>query len=738
MISFYRSKIFICIGLMAAVLVALAVYGKDREKYVGILQISEVCSVNDTTAHDENGNYGADYIELYNVSDESVNLGGFGISDNENNFYKYVLPNVELAAHSAMVLWCDENAEDFSAYAEDYVIEDLHGLGFGISRQGEKLYLTDPYGRLVDSVAIPGNISDGMSYQITIEDSDEYVIGTPTLYRLAENREEIAPVTHDLTEPIFTIDGGWYEDSVVVALECAEGDIYYTLDGSEPDQNAFKYEEPITVTNRSNEPNIYSAIESVSISNPYIPDDPVDKATVIKAIAIKGDQSSEVATRTYFVGLDKEPAYQNTSVLSLTVDPEDLFGYENGIYVSGVGYDRYQEKYGIEDPKDDNSIYTYANYAKEGIGWEREAQIEFYTEDHQEVLRQKIGIRIHGGWSTSYNQKGFNLYAREEYDGNEDFLYDFFGKQTNRLMLRTGGFRDVYATKLRDVLNQRLVSDRDLGCQDAMPCIVFINGEFWGLYNLQEKVGAAYVEANYGIDEDDVIVLKNPYGVDTEEARSYTDIADYAEEHDLSDNDNYEWVTDRIDIQSYIDYYCFQIYVGNCDAIINNLAMWRSREIGDGEYEDGKWRFLLYDTDDSAGMVEGYTDVDTDSFISGHWSRDPLGDNGDGLFTALLENASFKEQFVATFMEMADVNFDYDRVHEMLVEMAVEYCNADVASQERFRGDFEIPQYELFEYDGEFTTIDYWNDVQVIDDFYKERRDYIVSYMFEDLGLVND
>lgn len=731
-----RVKAYIGLGVCTILLLGLAVYGRDREVQTSVIIISEVCAANETTAHDENGDYGADYIELYNISNETIDLTGYGISDDESDFYKFALPEIQIAPDTGIVLWCDDVNEDLSTYADNYIVQNIHGVNIGISRSGERLYLTDPQGGVVYSVAVPGNVADGLSYQVTKEDLTAYTIGTATLHALADNMDEIAPITYDLEEPVFSVDGGWYDDAVMVELTCAEGEIYYTVDGSEPDEMSMRYDGPIVVTNRSAEPNTYSSIDDISLNNPYVPNDPVDKATAIKAVAIDDGRRSEVAARTYFVGLGGDSAYQNMSVLSLTVDPEDLFGHENGIYVAGVGYDQYRAKYGIEDPQENSSIYTYANYAKEGIGWERPAQIEFYTEDHQEVLRQEIGIRIHGGWSTSYNQKGFNLYAREQYDGNDVFQYDFLGKRTGRLMLRAGGYRDVYATKIRDVLNQQLVRDRAVDCQDALPCIVFINGEFWGLYNLQEKVGTAYIEANYGIDEEDVIVLKNPFGQETEEIRSYSDIIAYAEEHDLSVDENYAWVTDRIDIDSYIDYYCFQIYIGNCDSVYNNYAVWRSREIRDDAYQDGKWRFMLYDTDDSAGMVDGYSEVDTDHFVGGHWTRDPLGENGDTLFTALMENASFKEQFVTTFMDMANENFDYDRVHEMLVDLAIEYCNADVASQTRFRGDYAISMYSgETDQVGEYTTTDYWRDVQVIDDYYKERKGHIAFYMKEDLDL---
>lgn len=721
----------ICLCLILAVFAILAIYADIRSDNPNTLLITEVCSTNDSTAHDEFGNYGADYIELYNGTNESINLGGYGLSDSRTDLYRFVLPDIEIAPHAFVVVWSDDKEQDLTSYAADYVIEDVHGMTFSISSKGENIYLTSPKGRIVDQITVAANIADGYSYQTALEDPDDYIVGEASLYSVAEHLDEIViAAEHEVDSPTFSVDGGWYDEPITVELFSTQGDIYYTLDGSEPDENSIKYERPITVTNRSNEPNVYSAIDSIAIDS-YVPTNPVDKCTVIKAIAIDGEECSDVVARSYFVGLDSK-AYENVAVISLTVDPEDLFGYEDGIYVLGEVYDQYAAMFGASD-----AIY-HTNYGMEGRGWEREAQIEFYTSDHEEALRQEIGIRIHGGWSVKYNQKGFNLYAREEYDGNDMLQYAFYGKDYSRLMLRAGGYRDVYATKIRDVFIQSLVSDRAIGCQQAMPCVLFLNGEYWGLYNLQEQVSEAYIEANYGIDAEDVVVLKNPWDLvgSDENAQAYMDIVDYADTHDLSDGSNYAWIEERIDIQSYIDFYCTEIYVANCDAIANNYAIWRSTELTDDEYGDGRWRWLLYDMDDSAGMVEGRTEADTDSFVSGHWTTDPLGENGDILFSALMENDAFKDRFVSTFLEVADTNFDYDRVHALLYEVAEEYCDAVVASQQRFRGEISFKDYLAgADYSGWYSEDDFWCDVKVIDDFYRERRDYIVNYLYQDLGI---
>lgn len=725
-------------------LIATASYGAIRDDDIAQADIiiSEVCASNEATAHDENGHYGADYIELYNVTDEPVNVGGYGLSDSLGDFYEYVLPDVEIDAHATLVVWSDDAHQDLSLYGDDYEVNDVHGMGFGISTDGDKMYLTDRDGGVASQIAIPEDIPEGQTYQITLADIEEYVCGEPTLYYVADNADEIEPEEYHmvLDEPAFSVDGGWYEEPISVELSSETGEIYYTLDGSEPDENAILYDGPITVTNRSDEPNIYSAIGNISINNPYLPEELVDKCTVLKAVVIDGEERSDVGVRSYFVGIGDDEEYQDVAVISLTMDPDDLFDYYDGIYTTGYVNDSHVAKYGETDLTHYTDYISgspvYANYAMEGIGWERPAQIEFYTADREEVLRQDIGIRIHGGMSVTFNQKGFNLYAREVYDGNTEFRYDFFGRSYNKLMLRTGGYKDSYITKLRDVLAQRLVSDRSAGWQDSMPCVVFLNGEYWGLYNLQETIGEDYIEARYGVDAENVIVYKNPWDVDEPERELYTEAVRYASEHDLSVDENYAWMAERIDIQSYIDYFCTEIYIANVDAIDNNYAIWRSREVSDEPYEDGKWRFLLYDLDDSISQVNVKSAADVDSFVMGHWWNDPLGDEADILFSNLMKNASFKEQFATSFMDMANENYDYEHVHSLLYEMAEQYCAPNVASQQRFRGSYRINEYDAGpEYDGWYTEDDFWEEVQVIDDFFRERKEYITVYMGQDLEL---
>ena len=728
-----KKKTYFYILILIGAVILLSLLARDRIKSQSPLHITEVCTNNKDAAYDDNGDYGADYIEIYNDSEEPMNLAGWGLTDNRKDLFKYTFGDITVDPHETVIAWCSPCLDDTSLYKEDYVPKDVHDLPFKLSK-GEVCILTSPDEKFVQRLPIPYDLPDSKSYSSCIDDLGRFNISEPTPYYVEDTF--IPRKKKNLEAPTFSLESGWYPGDVVVTLSAPKGDIYYSLNGSLPDAESYKYEGPITITNRSGEPNIWSAMGEIGTENTYIPDFPIDKGTVLKAIAITDSGESEVVSNTYFVGLD-DYGYEGISVMSVSMDPNDLFDYDKGIYVLGKVNENYLNKMNL-DPWE--FPYEFKNYAKEGRGWERPVEIEFFSEDHEKVFEQKAGIRIHGGFSVGQNQKSFNLYARSEYDGNDKFTYDFFnggGYGYNKIMLRSGGSRDLYSTKLRDVFCQSLVADRAAGIQKGFPCVLFLNGEYWGMYILQEAMGPSYIHDHYGIDKENVIIVKNDEVStdDPADMKLYTDILDYAANNDMSVESNYRYIEDKIDIQSMIDYYVTEIYVGNSDAFSNNLALWRVKNPSGGEYRDGKWRWLLYDLDESCGMITEMNNASIDSFTDGHW-RDTHPLSGDVLFSSLIRNDEFKERFVSSFSEITDNNFDYSKVHEKLYELADRCKDANIKSQERFRGDFVLSGYDPNEdFTGPYSEEDYDTDIAVIDEFFKERAGYITDYMKNDLGL---
>ena len=285
-------------------------------------------------------------------------------------------------------------------------------------------------------------------------------------------------------EVSFSHDSGFYDEGFDLKLSTiSNAKIYYTLDCTEPNENSLLYSERIEIKDNSSTPNIFSNIADISTIDVYLPKTLVDKCVIIKAIAISEDGSrSEVFSKSFFIGYQEKEGYGKLPIISMILNPDDLFDYERGIYVKGKVFDE-SEHSGYPE--------TYeANYTQKGKGWERETFFTYFNEDKSFEFEQKIGVRIRGGWSRVHNQKSFNLYARKDYDGNKKFKKTFFETETNQqLMLRSGGYRDAFVTKTRDSLVQDMSSKELFLTQDSFPCIMFLNGEYWGVYNFKEKYG---------------------------------------------------------------------------------------------------------------------------------------------------------------------------------------------------------------------------------------------------------
>lgn len=415
--------------------------------------------------------------------------------------------------------------------------------------------------------------------------------------------------------------------------------------GGEPDpkEDTKTFQNPIRVKDRRGEANQLSSknntklIYNTGYTAFYAPEEEeVNKATVIRAMAVDAEGNrSKVVTKTYFVGNDLANTYKNAAVMSIVTDSDNLLDFENG-------------------------IMRVENYENKGRTWERQAFVEYFDEDGSIPFSTEMGIRLHGGYSRHYGQKSFNLYFREDYGGLKNLKgYELIPGATNfdktqktmkykNFMLRNGG-NDTEYTKLQDVWIQSLVSDRAFTTQGSRPCVLFLNGEYWGLYNLTEKYSDNYLEEEFGVDKNNVVVIKEGEVDEGEEA----DIGLYREllafsELDMTKEENYKRFCEVVDLPSFLDYYATEMYIGNCDwDPSKNMRLWRTRVKENSKYGDTKWRWMLYDTEYSMGL---YEDRSADHLLQWIADQDPL-------FGAVMKNKGFQKQFIQTMTDLANVNF---------------------------------------------------------------------------------
>lgn len=654
-------------------------------KSLGI-SINEICSQNTFYKASDGNIYG--WIELYNSSSSAVDISGWGLSDDIEDLRKYTLPaGMVIQAGERKIIFCSSE-----------------NVPLDITKDENVIILTDRNGNEISKVTFD-KIPVDKSYGQYPDGSGNYfnMDCTPKKTNVSQN-EKI-----EVELPVFSHESGFYEKDFMLSIAVPEKTtVYYTLDGSEPTTDSKKYNANIRVYDKSDTPNIWSTRTDISSYGAVAPDKNIDKAFLIRAIAVDEDgRKSKVVSASYFLGKTNSSYYRNMNVISLVTNPENLFDYETGIYVLGKVFDTYNNT-GLE------TWNMEANYTQKGSDWEREAFIEVF-ENGEKVLSQNVGIRIKGATSRSTPQKSFNIYARDEY-GNDVLEYDFFSGQATssitgdiiqkyeNITIRNAG-NDIAYSYLRDYINQSLISDRKLTSQAMNSCILFVDGEFWGFYMLTEKTDDSFIKSHYGIKKKNVAIIKNSELEEgsEEDLSDWNSIISKAARTNMTIDENYKEFCRYVDTDSLAEYFAVQIYWCNYDWPYNNFAVWRSNKIDESNiYSDGKWRMLLFDTDFTTGLYNNsninYT-ADVFSRLSGY------SDNISKTFMNLLKNSEFKEKFCNVFMDLANYNFSKEKTSQF-----IEYCRNNYRQQisdtnERFYASTFTSSGGVSRFDSEMDTI---------------------------------
>ena len=687
MIIFLISVISICINLEKNDAIDIELVDKDKS-----LVINEVLADNNGGLSDEDGEY-TDWIEIYNYGEEEINLKGYGITtDLEEPFY-WTFPDINISPKSFIIVRASGKDRKDN-------LKFLH-TNFKINKKGENIYLTHISGEIIDSLEVPES-DENISFGRKPDGTNNYAILSKTTPGSSNKVNIIKEVIAEqrLESPIFSHEGGYYSDTINLELYTEDDslDIYYTLDGSEPTLKSNLYKGSIKIESREGEKNNLAQIKTSEIYSSLkwktITEDEVFKGTVVRAKTYKdGIFSDETVTNTYFIN----PEY-TLPIVSLVTDEDNLFGYENGIYVPGQIYDI--GKRNNKEVAQDGVVPT--NYNQKGKEWEREAHIEVFETNGKRVVDQNVGVRISGAFSRNYTCKSLRIYAREEYDDKgqiENNLFENLKKNENsneyieefkRIKLRNSG-SDFNYTLFKDALVHSILEDTSIATQAYRPSVLFINGEYWGIHNIRENLDEYYVESHYGVDKNNVIIIdrdtskvKMSVNVGKEnDIESYDKIIKFVQENDMSLQENYEYIKTKIDIDNFIQYIVAQTYINNLDWPQNNVKVWRSRnntlDLNEGNYEDGKWRWMLFDTDHS---FNNYEYIRLEYILNPNMSLDHIpesikwahGEDKEWSFILiqnLFKNEEFRNEFVNTFNYYLDTIFAPENVVEKINEMAL-------------------------------------------------------------------
>ncbi|WP_163714758.1 CotH kinase family protein [Mangrovibacterium lignilyticum] len=565
------------------------------------------------------------------IAPDSFNIANFSELLHEGKNY------LAIQVHNNYRGSSDLSAIPFLSYAgADYPAEQpptILGLqvvaahtNFKISAEGDSLFLFNQNQEKISEFVVPEIRRDYSAGFIQGNPNQIYHFQTPTPW--ANNTTE-ALIQDDNLVPVFSVTGGIYDSNVNLKLSgpSLNDTVYYTSDGSDPDS--------------------LSMFNFASIA--------LEQPTTVKARIIKhGYLPGKVITQSYFPNYNKM-----LPVVFISTTPENLWDYDDGIYSTGPNASA-------------NFPYREANF---WMDWEKPAYVELYFPTGEEGLSMPGGLKIFGNYSRGYDQKSMAFYARSSY-GDGDIDCKLFEQKPidkfESIVFRSGGtdsFGEVqsWGTTIRDLFLTGIGIDMNLDAQAGRPCIIYLNGEYWGIYNIREKVNEHFLADNNGVDKDDIDILEYDSEVVEGTNEDYLALLDFITTNDLSVETNYNYIAKQMDVDNFIRYNVVQQYAHNTDWPGNNIKFWRQHG------ETGKWRWILYDVDATFGIWYFEEELHTNSIAM---ALDPDNDDWPNpawstlLLRSLMTNQVFKERFINTFADHLNTTLLPDSVNSRISDCA--------------------------------------------------------------------
>ena len=546
-----------------------------------------------------------DWVELYNHTDKTVDLTGYGLSKNPETPFAYTFGKTTIPPHGYLIVYCAGDdagkLKNKGRYAP-----------FKIDSSGSTLFLTEKSGKTVDGF-YTGKLRIGISVGrsgITTAEHVYYDTPTPGKKNAAKTYATYAAVPH------LSLEGGYASAGDTVTVTPASGTtVRYTVDGSNPTAASPAYTSPIKL----------------------------EKTVTIKYCAFESNKlPSDIVTATYIIGQK-----HTIPIISLSGDPDGLFGNQHGILANGPGY---------AEP----FPYVGANFWKD---WERPVAVEYFVDGKKEVAFC-AGAKVFGQYTRAYDQKSLSLHLRDDY-GAAEVAYPFFQDNPHKIssdfVLRAGG-QDQRGLHIRDAFCAQVMKGHTtLPIMDWQPVAVYLNGQYWGLYGLREKINESYFSSHNGLDENNIDIIKGDTTVLSGSYKAYGELMNYVQTHDLRVKKNYDTVCSQVDIPSFIDYLITEIFFANGDT--GNVKCFRQNSKGE------KWRWVMFDFDMTMRPDSLWTSINTLKNMF-----HPVGHGHAHAFSttlqrALIRNDDFKKQFIDRYTELLNTVFMPDHMIKTLDEM---------------------------------------------------------------------
>lgn len=577
------------------------------------LHINEIMVGNLDVFVDPSWNFGS-WVELFNDSTGDIELRGLWLSDDLGQLRKARVPAVVVPAQGYKNLWL--------GHRDKYCPTQI---AFQLNPEGGALYVSDGAGNLLLSQEYPP--MPPRSSFARVGDGEWSLTSTPSPQRANDG---MTLCTERLDAPHVSADSQLFSGSLAFSVDIPAGcTLRYTTDGSTP-----------TLTNGQ-----------TGGGNFTVTGDAVYRFALFR----DGWLSSPVVTRSFFVDRTF-----SLPILSLVTAPANLYSDTLGFFVRGV------------NGRAGRGQSTPCNW---NMDWDRPCNFELLDATGRPLINQEAEISRCGGWSRAYTPYSFKIHATKFFEGRKTLDFPFFEAKPylrhKTLQVRNGG--NDYKYRITDAFLQQIVgtSGLDIDYQEYLPVVHFINGAFRGVINVREPNNKQHVYANYGLDDDEIDMFE--IDADTGYVQMCGTSAAWKELYRLSRmavlDRYYEEVQKLLDVDEFCNYMAVELYVGCTDWPQNNLKGFRPKS-------DGRFRFILYDTDSSFGTTTPFTlfaGKKTYSFNTLYGesvTRYTKEIEIVTIFLNLLKNASFRRHFIDAFCLVAGSVFEPTRCEEIITRLA--------------------------------------------------------------------
>ncbi len=616
------------------------------------ITINEVSSKNNQAILDEFGQ-SSDWIELYNSGNSSVSLNGLFITDNPENKYKWQFGNLNITGNGYLLIFASGRSTSSS---------NTH-IDFKLSGQGEYVGLFNTDGSLIDETRIP-QLYDDVSYCRIPNGVGTWVyaeIPTPNQFN------QPADVIQQSNPPAIIFSEFFNSEKTTIEMQ-GDGNVHYTIDGKLPDESDFLYQGPFEISN----------------------------TTTIRCRAFEqGKIPSTIVTKTVFVNVEHD-----LPIVSLVSDPINLWDENEGILVDGPNADSVFPFFGANFWLDKSSPID----------------VSFFDDAENLLFQQESKAEVHGGrGARTLPQKPLRLTATKTY-GPELFnyqLYDYRPIQAYKNIVLRNGSGDWDYGHIRDAYLCKHIETEGLNIDvpGYRPAAVYLNGDYYGLMNIRDKLDEYFLNEKYGTDPEQVDFLERDSIVLNGDFDVFLEMLDFATQNDLSIQENLDSVAKLFELEEVTDYFILETALNNYDWPQNNIKYWREKKAG------AIWRYVLFDLDGCCGR-HPWSEAKRDNFGS------RFAEYPDKfiirLMTSLFENEKFKINFLNRYADILNTSLREEYMEEVTIE-ATEKVSSEMKKH-----------YTVWA--GSFNT---WEEYRIprLIEFFQKRPDFAREYLINFFDL---